>query len=94
VNPGELAILPAPDAEQVAHDIALLLAVQLRHVLVSTHLEGLRFVKKNFVGFGLLMKIFCRRFFEMHTDDEYEQLKLKQNECLKSKIFKIVKFKF
>jgi hypothetical protein len=47
VNPGELAILPAPDAEQVAHDIALLLAVQLRHVLVSTHLEGLRFVKKK-----------------------------------------------
>ena len=34
---GELAILPAPDAEQVAHDIALLLAVQLRDVLVRPH---------------------------------------------------------
>ena len=34
---GELAILPAPDAEQIAHDIALLLAVQLRDVLVRPH---------------------------------------------------------
>ena len=34
---GELAILPAPDAEQVAHHIALLLPVQLGDVLVSTH---------------------------------------------------------
>ena len=38
MNPGELAILPAPDAEQVAHDIALLLAIQLGHVLVRAHL--------------------------------------------------------
>ena len=34
---GELAILPAPDAEQVAHNIALLLPVQLRDVLVRPH---------------------------------------------------------
>merc|ERR1719268_374522 len=37
VHLGELAILPAPDAEQVAHDIALLLTVQLRDVLVRPH---------------------------------------------------------
>ncbi len=34
---GELAILPAADAEQVPEDIRLLLAVQLRHVLVPAH---------------------------------------------------------
>ena len=35
---GELAVLPASDPEQVAHHVALLLAVELGHVLVSTHL--------------------------------------------------------
>ena len=39
VDLGQLAILPAANAEQVAHHIALLLAVQLRHVFVRTHLE-------------------------------------------------------
>ena len=34
---GKLAILPAPDSEQIPHHIALLLAVQLGHVLVRTH---------------------------------------------------------
>ena len=34
---GQLAILPAPDAEQIAHHIALLLPVQLRDVLVRPH---------------------------------------------------------
>jgi len=33
--------MPAPDPQQVAHNIALLLAVHLGHVLVGTHLEGL-----------------------------------------------------
>jgi len=37
----ELAVMPAPDAEQIAHDIALLLAIHLRHVLVRAHLEEL-----------------------------------------------------
>merc|ERR1719430_1369134 len=37
VHLSELAILPAPDAEQIAHHIALLLPVQLRDVLVRPH---------------------------------------------------------
>ena len=37
---GQLPVLPATDTEQVAHDIALLFAVQLRHVLVRAHLES------------------------------------------------------
>merc|ERR1719430_729636 len=37
VHLGKLTILPAPNAEQVAHNIALLLPVQLRDVLVRTH---------------------------------------------------------
>jgi len=41
VDLGQLAVMPAPDAEQIAHNIALLLAVHLRHVLVRAHLEGL-----------------------------------------------------
>ena len=36
---GELAVVPAPDPEQVAHDVALLLAVHLGHVLVRAHLD-------------------------------------------------------
>merc|ERR1719477_285410 len=39
VDLGELAVVPAPDPEQVAHHIALLLAVHLGHVLVSAHLD-------------------------------------------------------
>ena len=34
---GELTVLPAPDPQQVSHHIALLLAVELGHVLVGTH---------------------------------------------------------
>ena len=33
--------MPASNPQQVAHDVALLLAVHLGHVLVGTHLEGL-----------------------------------------------------
>jgi len=46
VNAGQLAILPASDAEQVAHHIALLLSIQLGHVLVRAHL-GSGFCRKN-----------------------------------------------
>ena len=35
----ELAVFPAPKAEKVAHDIALLLGPKFTEVLVSTHLE-------------------------------------------------------
>ena len=41
VDSSELAVLPASDAKQVTHNIALLLAVQLGHVLVRDHLEVL-----------------------------------------------------
>ena len=37
VNLGQLAILPASDTKQVSHHIALLLAIQLAHVLVRAH---------------------------------------------------------
>jgi len=37
VDLGQLAILPAPDPEQISHDIALFLPVQLGYVLVGTH---------------------------------------------------------
>ena len=37
VNTGQLAVLPTPDAKQVTHDIALLLAVQLGHVFIRAH---------------------------------------------------------
>jgi len=37
VDLSQLAILPTPDPEQVPHDIALLLPVQLGHVLVGAH---------------------------------------------------------
>merc|ERR550539_563143 len=37
VDLGELAVLPAPDSQQISHHIALLLAVELGHVLVGTH---------------------------------------------------------
>ena len=33
----KLAVLPTPHTEQEAHNIALLLAVQLLHILVCTH---------------------------------------------------------
>jgi len=33
----ELAIIPTPDTEQIAHGIALLFAGQLLHVLVRPH---------------------------------------------------------
>ena len=39
VDTVELAVLPAPHTEQKTHDIALLLPVQLLHVLVRSHLE-------------------------------------------------------
>jgi len=39
VDPGQLAVLPAPDPEQVAHHIALFLAIELGHVLVRSHLD-------------------------------------------------------
>ena len=39
VDLGQLAVLPTADTQKVAHDITLLLAVQLRHVLVRAHLE-------------------------------------------------------
>ena len=67
----ELPVLPAADAKEVAHDIALLLAIQLRHVLVRTHLEGLKFVKiKNFIVFSyvassenVVNNILCEQYF-------------------------------
>jgi len=43
VNLVELAVMPAPDAKQVTHDVTLLLAIHLRHVLVRAHLEDLVF---------------------------------------------------
>ena len=42
VDLGELAVLPAAHAQQVPQHVALLLAVQLRHVLVRSHGEALR----------------------------------------------------
>ena len=36
---GQLAILPATNTKQVTHHIALLLAIQLRHVFVRAHDE-------------------------------------------------------
>jgi hypothetical protein len=71
MDPCELPVLPAADAKEVAHDIALLLAVQLRHVLVRTHLEGLKFVKiKNFLVFSyvassenVVNNILCEQYF-------------------------------
>merc|ERR550532_2427237 len=44
VNLGKLAILPAPDSEEIPHDVALLLAVQLGHVLVRTHPDSVTFL--------------------------------------------------
>merc|ERR1719471_613606 len=41
VDLGELAVLPAADAEQVPQHVALLLAVKLGHVLVRPHPEVL-----------------------------------------------------
>lgn len=38
VDAVKLAVLPAPHPEQEAHNIALLLSVQLLHVLVRSHL--------------------------------------------------------
>lgn len=35
----KLAVLPTPHTEQKSHNIALLLAVQLLHILVCTHLD-------------------------------------------------------
>lgn len=35
---GELTILPASDAEQISHDIALLLAIEFLNVAISSHL--------------------------------------------------------
>lgn len=40
VELGHLAVLPDADTQQVAHHIALLLAVELLHVAVGSHLEG------------------------------------------------------
>jgi len=37
VNLGQLPVLPAPDPEEIPHNIALLLPVQLGYVLVGTH---------------------------------------------------------
>lgn len=37
VNRRELAVLPRADAEQKAHNIALLVAPQLLHILVGSH---------------------------------------------------------
>lgn len=37
VNGGELAVVPAANALQVAHNLALLLAPDLLHILVCTH---------------------------------------------------------
>ena len=42
VDLGELAVLPAADAEQVPQHVALLLAVKLGHVFVRPHPEVLR----------------------------------------------------
>lgn len=41
VHPVQLAVLPASDTEKVPQDIALLLAVELGHVLVGSHGERL-----------------------------------------------------
>jgi len=41
VHLGQLAILPASDAQQEAKHIALLLAIQLLHIFVCTHRESL-----------------------------------------------------
>jgi hypothetical protein len=38
VNTVELTVLPTPHTEQKSHNIALLLTVQLLHILVCTHL--------------------------------------------------------
>lgn len=35
---GELTILPAADAKQISHDIALLLAIEFLNVAVCSHL--------------------------------------------------------
>ena len=37
---GELPVLPAADPQQVSHHVTLLLPVQLRHVLVGSHLKS------------------------------------------------------
>lgn len=39
VHFGQLAVLPDPDTQQVAHHIALLLAVQLLNVAIGSHDE-------------------------------------------------------
>ena len=56
MNLGQLAILPASDAEEVSHDIALLFAVQFGHVLVGTHVDAGVILKRgkkiNPVGHG------------------------------------------
>ena len=44
---GELAILPAPDPEQVAHNIALLLSVKFGHIFISPHDESCRARRRN-----------------------------------------------
>merc|ERR1719333_590726 len=44
MNLGKLAILPTPDSEEIPHDIALLLAIQLGHVLVRTHPDLVTFL--------------------------------------------------
>ncbi len=47
VNTGQLSVLPAPDAKQVTHDIALLLAIQLGHVFISAHFGSEKPLKIN-----------------------------------------------
>lgn len=39
VEVGQLAVLPAADAEQEAHHVGLLLAPQLLHIPVGSHLD-------------------------------------------------------
>lgn len=47
VDTVELAVLPAPHSQQEAHDITLLLPVQLLHVLIGSHLDLLNEFKNN-----------------------------------------------
>lgn len=39
VEVGQLAVLPAPDTEQKAHHIGLLLAPQLLHIPICSHVD-------------------------------------------------------
>jgi len=77
VDSSELTVLPASNAKQVAHHVALLLAVQLRHVLVRSHLEGLE--QEQDVPSTYVKKIIL---FSKHKELVTKLLKEKAIKCI------------